>query len=80
MVMTAAKSSARVHPNFAATYPVRTGETQPPKLPNVDIVPDMDPENLAEISLQVVHRTAEAAKLNPAAIASCKSARVLFAV
>ena len=79
-VMAAARFSAYVHPSLAATYPVNTGEIQPPRLPNVDMVPEMDPENFAEISLQVVHKTADAAKLKPAAMASCKSASVLFAV
>ena len=80
MVMVAAKLRACVQPNRAATYPVKTGESQPPRLPNVDIVPEREPENFAEISLQVVHRTADAEKLNPAAMANCKTAHVLFAV
>src|SRR3984893_13345051 len=44
------------------------------------MVPEMEPENFAEMSLHVVHKTTEAAKLNPAAIANCKSAKALFAV
>lgn len=42
--------------------------------------PDTEPEKRAVISLQTAQSIAEAAKLNPAAIDSCKSDHVLLAV
>lgn len=54
--------------------PVTTGESHPPRLPKVVIIPEIDPEHFAEMSLRVVQRAADAAKLNPAASASCNSA------
>lgn len=59
---------------------VRTGDTEPPKLPNVVITPEIDPDDPGDKSLHVVQSTADAAKLNPAAMASCKMAMLLFAV
>src|SRR6202035_3796419 len=55
--------------------PVTTGESHPLRLPKVVIIPEIDPEHFAEMSLRVVQRAADAAKLNPAASASCNRAR-----
>src|ERR1700675_2284739 len=55
--------------------PVTTGESHPLRLPKVVIIPEIDPEHYAEMSLRVVQRAADAAKLNPAASASCNRAR-----
>src|SRR5438128_12327827 len=59
---------------------VRIGDNHPPRLPKVVISPEIDPEYFAAMSLHVVQRTEEAAKLSPPAAASCAIARVLFAV
>ena len=66
----AAKSIACVHPYFVAIQVVRTGDNQPPRLPNVVITPEADSEYRQVMSLQVIHNTAAAARLNPAARAS----------
>src|SRR6267378_3733726 len=79
-VTKAAKSNARLQPILVATAAVITGDARPPRLPNVVIIPEMDPDDLVEMSLQVVHKTAEAAKLNPAASVSCTRAKVLLTV
>src|SRR5260221_4220024 len=44
------------------------------------MIPEIDPEHFVEMSVHVVYRMADAAKLNPAAIASCRRAAVLFEV
>src|ERR1700693_1323409 len=57
-----------------------TGETQPPRLPKVTIEPDTEPAKLRVMSLHVVHRIAEAARLKPAPPARSSAARLLDAV
>src|SRR2546425_11329866 len=79
-VTNAAKSRAKVQPNRVAIAAVKIGDNHPPRLPKVVISPEIDPEYFAAMSLHVVQRTEEAAKLSPPAAASCAIARVLFAV
>src|SRR5438552_17965080 len=59
---------------------LQIGDNDPPRLPKVVISPEIDPEYYAAMSLHVVQRTEEAAKLSPPAAASCAIASVLFAV
>ncbi len=59
---------------------VTTGDAAPPRLPNVAMIPETEPELVEDMSVQVVYRMANAAKLNPAAIAKSKRAAVLFAM
>src|SRR6266481_6357353 len=59
---------------------VKIGDNHPPRLPKVVISPEIEPEYFAAMSLHVVQRTEEAAKLSPPAAASCTIASVLFAV
>lgn len=79
-VIKAAKSNALLQPILVAIAAVATGDAKPPRLPNVVINPEIDPDDLIEMSLHVVHKTADAAKLNPAASVNCKRAKVLFTV
>src|ERR1700687_5980873 len=44
------------------------------------MMPEIEPEDFVDMSVHVVKRTPDAAKLNPAAIASCRRAAVLFEV
>ena len=49
---------------------VKIDDNHPPRLPKVVISPEIDPEYFAAMSLHVVQRTEEAAKLSPPAAAS----------
>src|SRR5439155_26677999 len=69
-----------VQPNRVSMAAVRIGDNLPPRLPKVVIRPEIDPEYFAAMSLHVVQRTEEAAKLSPPAAASYAIASVLFAV
>src|SRR5438445_9863789 len=75
-----AKSTAKVQPNPVPTPAVKIGDSHPPRLPKVVMSPEIDPEYFAAMSLHVVQRTEEAAKLSPPAAPSCAIASVLFAV